>query len=72
MNPEDSDHLLQLRGSGRDLWADEHADEYVRRVREGWDERTAWDIVDEEAENSKPPSAEIPQTPNVPQDDERK
>lgn len=28
--------LLSLRGSGRDLWAHEHADEYVRRLREGW------------------------------------
>lgn len=34
----DSDPLLQLMGSGKDLWADEHADEYVRRIREGWDE----------------------------------
>ena len=31
--PED-DPLLALRGSGRELWADEHADEYVRRLRE--------------------------------------
>jgi hypothetical protein len=30
------DELLSLRGSGRDLWANEHADEYVRRLREGW------------------------------------
>jgi hypothetical protein len=30
------DALLSLRGSGRDLWANEHADEYVRRLREGW------------------------------------
>lgn len=31
------DALLALRGSGRDLWADEHADEYVRRLRAGWE-----------------------------------
>jgi|SRR5208282_1904407 len=31
------DALLALRGSGRALWADEHADEYVRRLREGWE-----------------------------------
>jgi hypothetical protein len=31
------DPLLALRGSGKDLWADEHADEYVRRLREGWE-----------------------------------
>jgi hypothetical protein len=35
VRPE-SDLLLALRASGRDLWADEHADEYVRRLREGW------------------------------------
>ena len=27
MNPIDDDPLLQLIGSGKDLWADEHADE---------------------------------------------
>lgn len=31
------DGLLRLRGSGRDLWAREHADDYVRRLREGWE-----------------------------------
>lgn len=31
------DPLLALRGSGRKLWADEHADKYVRRLREGWE-----------------------------------
>lgn len=31
------DPLLALRGSGRGLWADEHADDYVRRLREGWE-----------------------------------
>ena len=31
------DPLLTLRGSGKDLWAHEHADEYVRRLREGWE-----------------------------------
>ncbi len=31
------DALLALRGTGKDLWADEHADEYVRRLREGWE-----------------------------------
>jgi len=29
--------LLKLFGSGRDLWANEHADEYVNRLREGWE-----------------------------------
>jgi hypothetical protein len=32
-----TDPLLALAGSGRALWADEHADEYVRRLREGWE-----------------------------------
>jgi hypothetical protein len=32
----EEDPLLSLRGSGKHLWADEHADEYVRRLREGW------------------------------------
>lgn len=31
------DALLSLAGSGRDLWAREHADEYVDRLREGWE-----------------------------------
>lgn len=35
--PKSIDPLLALRGSGRDLWKDEHADEYVRRLREGWE-----------------------------------
>lgn len=32
-----SDPLLKLRGSGKQLWAKEHGDEYVRRLREGWE-----------------------------------
>jgi hypothetical protein len=31
-----SDPLLALYGSGKELWADEHADEYVARLRAGW------------------------------------
>jgi hypothetical protein len=33
----EDDPLLALYGSGKDLWADEPADEYVRRLREGWE-----------------------------------
>jgi hypothetical protein len=33
----DADPILGLSGTGRALWADEHADEYVRRLREGWE-----------------------------------
>lgn len=32
-----NDPLLALYGSGKNLWSDEHADEYVRRLREGWE-----------------------------------
>ena len=30
------DPILGLRGQGREIWADEDADAYVRRLREGW------------------------------------
>jgi hypothetical protein len=33
----EDDPLLALYGSGKDLWADEHADTFVRRLREGWE-----------------------------------
>lgn len=69
MNPIDDDPLLQLYGSGKELWADEHADEYVRRVREGWDGRTAWDRVEEEAKARDAAKATDPPEPEVPQDD---
>ena len=36
-NADENDPLLKLRGTGREIWADEHADEYVRRLREGWE-----------------------------------
>lgn len=32
-----ADPLLLLRGSGKRLWASEHADDYERRLREGWE-----------------------------------
>ncbi len=32
----ENDPLLSLIGSGRRLWADEHADGYVDRLRAGW------------------------------------
>ena len=31
------DLLDELRGSGREIWRDEDPDEYVRRLREGWE-----------------------------------
>lgn len=36
-NLKKEDPLLSLRGSGKHLWAREHADDYVRRLREGWE-----------------------------------
>jgi len=36
MEPDPKDPLLALRGSGKYTWADEHADDYIRRLREGW------------------------------------
>jgi hypothetical protein len=33
----ETDPLLESQGSGKHLWADEPADEYVRRLREGWE-----------------------------------
>jgi hypothetical protein len=36
-NRIETDPLLQAQGSGKHLWADEPADEYVRRLREGWE-----------------------------------
>ncbi len=33
----ETDPLLSLAGSGKKLWSDEHADEYVNRLREGWE-----------------------------------
>ena len=33
----ETDPLVALLGSGKQLWADEPADEYVRRLREGWE-----------------------------------
>lgn len=31
------DALLALKGTGKEIWQDEDPDEYVRRLREGWD-----------------------------------
>jgi hypothetical protein len=34
---EQEDPLLALYGTGRELWADEHADEYIAHLRANWD-----------------------------------
>ena len=36
-NLAETDPLLQARGSGKHIWADEHADEYVNRLRDDWE-----------------------------------
>jgi len=33
----ETDPLLQSRGSGKHIWADEHADEYGQSLRDGWE-----------------------------------
>jgi hypothetical protein len=33
----ENDPLIKSQGSGKHLWADEPADEYVNRLREGWE-----------------------------------
>jgi hypothetical protein len=33
----EEDSILALRGLGKEIWADENPDEYVRRLREGWE-----------------------------------
>lgn len=37
LSSQEGDPLVALLGSGKRLWSDEHADEYVRRLREGWE-----------------------------------
>jgi hypothetical protein len=37
LNGAEGDPLLALRGSGKHIWADEHADEYVNRLRDNWE-----------------------------------
>jgi hypothetical protein len=34
---QEKDPLIALAGSGARLWSSEHADEYVRRLRQGWE-----------------------------------
>jgi hypothetical protein len=34
---KEQDPLLSWRGSGKQLWADEHADAYIHRLREEWE-----------------------------------
>jgi len=31
-----NDPILSLRGAGKEIWQDEDADAYVRRLRENW------------------------------------
>ena len=34
---EETDPLMRLFGSGKEIWAEEHADEYVKRLRDDWE-----------------------------------
>ena len=34
---EKSDPILELRGLGKEIWVGEEADEYVSRLRGGWE-----------------------------------
>jgi len=42
---EQDDPILQMRGVGKEIWADTNADEYVRSLRANWfgDEKSAPD-----------------------------
>lgn len=42
---ESEDPMLQMRGLGKELWADTDADEYVRSLRADWN---GIDVVDPE------------------------
>ena len=33
---EEDDPILQMRGVGKEIWADKSADEYVRSLRSNW------------------------------------
>jgi len=33
---KESDPILELRGPGKEIWVGEDADEYVSRLRGGW------------------------------------
>jgi hypothetical protein len=33
---EEDDPILQMRGVGKEIWADTDADEYVRSLRSNW------------------------------------
>jgi hypothetical protein len=35
-NKEEDDPILQMRGVGKEIWADIDADEYVRSLRANW------------------------------------
>lgn len=52
------DAILGLRGLGREIWADEDADQYVHRLRKDWQLPYADKELESDAEHS--PSAENP------------
>jgi hypothetical protein len=50
-----SDPLLALYGSGKALWAGEHADEYVARLRAGWSSRGSFTSGDVQLPRTRVP-----------------
>ena len=38
-NGDGADPILSLRGLGKDIWANEETDSYVKRLRGGWDDQ---------------------------------
>ncbi len=40
---ESNDPILQMRGLGKEIWADTDADEYVRSLRANWNGNDAVD-----------------------------
>lgn len=38
--------IFEMIGTGKEVFADEDPDEYVRRLREGWDEPDSGTLVD--------------------------
>lgn len=40
---EEDDSILQMRGVGKEIWADTNADDYVRSLRSNWFENDSLD-----------------------------
>ena len=40
---DEDDPILQMRGVGKEIWADTNADDYVRSLRSNWFENDSLD-----------------------------